>query len=129
MRPILAAIAILVPDYDAGIAFFVGGMGFDLIEDTPLGPAKRWVLVGPRDGRTRLLLARADGARQVAAVGDQAGGRVFGFLHTDDFARDQARLAAAGAVFEEDGRVEAYGTVAVFRDPFGNRWDLIEPTR
>ena len=128
MRQSLAAVALLVPDYDAGIAFFVGKLGFDLVEDTELAPSKRWVRVRPpgTDG-TALLLARAASPEQECAIGKQAGGRVFLFLHTDDFDRDHARFTAAGVHFVEPPRVEPYGKVAVFRDPFGNRWDLVEP--
>jgi catechol 2,3-dioxygenase-like lactoylglutathione lyase family enzyme len=128
MRRRLAAVAILVPDYDAAIAHYLGDLGFALIEDSDLGGGKRWVLVAPRpDAETRLLLARAATPEQAAAIGAQAGGRVFLFLETDDFAGDHARLTARGVVFEEAPRREAYGTVAVFRDAFGNRWDLIGP--
>ena len=122
----LTAVALVVPEYDAAIEFFCGVLGFHLIEDTDQG-ASRWVTVAPAGGGVRLVLARAEGARQVAAVGDQAGGRVWLFLQTDDFARDHARMLAAGVVFEEAPRHEVYGIVAVWRDPFGNRWDLIEP--
>ena len=101
-------------------------MGFDLVEDSPLSPGKRWVLVSPGEG-SNLLLAKASNDCQQAAIGDQAGGRVMMILHTDDFARDQARYEAHGAEFEEEPRHEPYGTVAVFRDIFGNRWDLIQP--
>jgi predicted enzyme related to lactoylglutathione lyase len=121
---------LLVPDYDAGIAFFVGALGFDLIEDSDLGGGKRWVVVGGNDAEKpggRLLLARAATDTQVAAIGNQTGGRVAFFAHTQDFAETQARLVAAGAMFHEEPRHEPYGTVAVFSDPFGNRWDLIEP--
>ena len=128
MRQALGAVTLLVPSYEAGIAFFCGTLGFDLIEDTPLTPQKRWVLVAPPGSReTRLLLARAATPKQESAIGAQAGGRVFLFLHTDDFARDHRRLREAGVAFLEEPRREPYGTVAVFRDPFGNRWDLIEP--
>jgi catechol 2,3-dioxygenase-like lactoylglutathione lyase family enzyme len=123
----LAAIALVVPDYDHAIAFYVAGLGFRLVEDSDQGH-KRWVTVEPPGGGTRLLLARAETPAQTAAIGNQAGGRVFLFLHTDDFARDQAALLAAGATFEEAPRAEVYGTVAVWRDPFGNRWDLIQPS-
>lgn len=115
------AITLVVPDYDPAIAFYIGALGFDLIADERLSPVKRWVLVAPPGGQTRLLLAKADGERQDAAIGNQTGGRVGFFLETDDFARDHARLLAAGVTFEEDPRVESYGTVAVWRDPFGNR--------
>lgn len=128
MRQSLAAVALLVPDYDAGIAFFVGKLGFDLVEDTELAPSKRWVRVRPpgTDG-TSLLLARAASPEQERAIGQQAGGRVFLFLHTDDFDRDHARYTTAGVHFVEPPRIEPYGKVAVFQDPFGNRWDLVEP--
>ena len=122
----LALLSILVPDYDAGIAFFVGQMGFSLIEDTDLGDGKRWVRVGPEGAQTAFLLARAVGADQTEAIGQQGGGRVWLFLQTDDFARDHAAMVANGVTFEESPRHEPYGQVAVFRDPFGNRWDLIQ---
>lgn len=120
----LGALALLVPDYDAAILFFVSVMGFRLTADIDQG-RKRWVTVEPPGGGAHLVLARADGPEQRAAVGKQAGGRVFLFLETDDFVRDHARMTAAGVLFEEAPRVEPYGTVAVWRDPFGNRWDLI----
>jgi catechol 2,3-dioxygenase-like lactoylglutathione lyase family enzyme len=122
----IAAIALVVPDYDSAIAFYVGRLGFRLTEDMDQG-AKRWVTVEPSGGGTRLVLARADGPVQATAIGNQAGGRVFLFLETDDFARDHAAMLAAGVTFEELPRHEPYGTVAVWRDPFGNRWDLIGP--
>ncbi|PJE29932.1 Catechol 2,3-dioxygenase [Pseudooceanicola antarcticus] len=125
----LHAVALLVPDYDAGLAFYVGKLGFELIEDTPLDAPKRWVLIAPPGGETRLLLARADGAVQQAAIGNQTGGRVGFFLETDDFDRDHAAMLAAGVTFEEEPRDEPYGRVAVWRDPFGNRWDLLEFSR
>ncbi len=124
----ISALTLLVPDYDAGIAFYVGALGFSLVENRALGPGKRWVLVAPPGAReTRLLLAKADGPRQIARIGDQTGGRVGFFLTTDDFARDHAAMLARGVTFRESPRVEAYGTVAVFEDPFGNAWDLIQP--
>lgn len=122
----LSAIALLVPDYDAGISFFVERLGFELIEDTDLGGEKRWVRVGHPGAQTDLLLARAVGPDQHAAIGHQGGGRVWLFLETDNFARDHAAFSAAGVAFEGTPRTEPYGTVAVFRDPFGNRWDLIQ---
>ena len=122
----LSLLSILVPDYDAGIAFFVGKMGFELLEDSDLGDDKRWVRVAPKGAQTGFLLARAVGEQQVAAVGNQGGGRVWLFLQTDDFARDFALMRDNGIHFEEDPRHEPYGTVTVFNDPFGNRWDLIE---
>ena len=126
MRQAITALALLVPDYDPAIRFFVDVLGFRLVEDLDQG-AKRWVTVEPAGGGVRLVLARAEGERQRAAIGDQAGGRVWLFLRTDDFARDHARLTAAGVVFEEAPRHEVYGIVAVWRDPWGNRWDLIQP--
>ncbi len=123
----IAALALIVPDYDMAIAFFVGKLGFRLVQDIDEG-RKRWITVEPPGGGVRLLLAQAIGPAQTQAVGNQAGGRVFLFLETDNFARDHAAMLAAGVVFEEEPRHEIYGTVAVWRDPFGNRWDLIEPT-
>lgn len=124
----LGAVSILVPTYEAGLDFFVGTLGFTLIEDTPLSDTKRWVLVAPTPtAPTRLLLAKADGERQRQAIGDQSGGRVFLFLETDDFARDYREFRSKGVTFLERPRTEPYGIVAVFRDAFGNRWDLIEP--
>lgn len=126
----LGAVTLLVSSYDEGLDFYVGTLGFDLIEDTQLSPDKRWVLVAPPGSReTRLLLAQAASDVQLAAVGKQAGGRVFLFLHTDDFRRDHARYAVAGVRFLEAPREECYGTVAVFEDPFGNQWDLLQPRR
>lgn len=122
----LSALTILVPDYDEGIAFFTGILGFTLIEDTDRGNGKRWVLVAPEpDAPTRLLLARAATPAQAEAIGNQAGGRVFLFLRVSDFDAEHARLSAAGVAFQEAPRHEPYGKVAVFRDPFGNLWDLL----
>lgn len=121
--------ALVVPDYDAALEFYVGRLGFTLVEDTDMGHGKRWVLVAPPGAReTHLLLARAVTEHQSARVGDQTGGRVFLFLHSDNFDRDHARMLAAGVAFEEAPRDEPYGRVAVFRDPFGNRWDLLQLT-
>ncbi len=125
----ISLITLVVPDHAAAIAFYCDALGFDLIEDTDLGGGTRWVRVAPAGAGTALLLARADGAAQEAAIGNQTGGRVGFFLETDDFARDHAAFIAGGAQFLEDPRQEPYGMVAVFRDPFGNRWDLIEPAR
>ncbi len=122
----LALTTLVVPDYDAGIAFCVDGLGLDLVEDSEMGAGKRWVVVGGKGGG-RLLLARAADEAQRAAIGNQTGGRVGFFAHTDDFTGTHARLVEAGANFHEQPRHESYGTVAVFSDPFGNRWDLIEP--
>ena len=123
----LAAVTYLVRDYDEAARWFVEVLGFDLVEDVALGEAKRWVLVELQGGTTRLLLSKADGAGQEAAIGKAAGGRVAFLLHTDDFARDHALMLAKGVRFREAPRHEAYGTVAVFEDLYGNGWDLIEP--
>ncbi|WP_421856227.1 VOC family protein [Oricola sp.] len=128
----IATVALVVPDYDAAIAFYRDSLGFSLLEDAPLGGGKRWVRVAPAiapAAGTALLLAKADGAAQQAAIGNQVGGRVGFFLETDDFARDHAAFTAAGVRFLEEPRHETYGTVAVFTDPFGNTWDLIEPSQ
>jgi catechol 2,3-dioxygenase-like lactoylglutathione lyase family enzyme len=121
----LALVTLLVPDYEAGLDFFVGRIGFGLIEDTDLGNGKRWVVIAAPGGGARLLLARADTPLQTAAIGNQAGGRVGFFLETDDFDRDHAAFTAAGVAFDAPPRSESYGRVAVFADPFANRWDLI----
>ena len=128
MKQHLSALSLLVRDYDEAIGFYVGKLGFRLIEDTRLSPTKRWVLIAPKGSReTRLLLAKADGPRQRARVGDQTGGRVFLFLRTDDFKRDYKAYRARGVHFVEKPRREKYGTVAVFEDLYGNLWDLIQP--
>ncbi len=119
--------ALLVRDYDEAIAFFTDALEFTLIEDADEGGGKRWVLVAPPGAETALLLARAATPEQLASVGNQGGGRVFLFLHTDDFDRDYARMWARGVRFTEEPRHEAYGTVAVFLDLYGNRWDLLQP--
>jgi len=122
---------VVVREYDEALAFYTGGLGFDLIEDTPLGEEKRWVLVAPPGSAagTRLLLARAATPEQAERIGNQTGGRVFLFLHTNDFWRDYRALQSRGVRFLEEPRQEAYGTVAVFEDLYGNRWDLLELVR
>ena len=127
MSQTIATVVLVVPDYEAGIAFYCGALGFTLLEDTDMGGGKRWVLVGPTGGGTRLLLAKAADEKQTAAIGNQTGGRVGFFLETDDFTRDHAAFTRAGVSFAESPRHEAYGSVAVFEDPFGNKWDLIQP--
>ncbi|HYC05390.1 MAG TPA: VOC family protein [Azospirillaceae bacterium] len=123
----VATVSLLVRDYDEAIAYYRDRLGFELLEDTDLGGGKRWVVVAPPGGKgAALLLARAADERQLARVGDQAGGRVFLFLRTDDFAADHARFEAAGVRFLEAPRHEAYGSVAVFEDLYGNRWDLLQ---
>jgi len=123
----IGALTFVVPDYDEAIAYFTETLGFSLVEDTPLTPGKRWVLVAPPGGGARLLLAQAADESQAARIGDQTGGRVFLFLHTDDFWRDYRLLLAKGVRFLETPRGESYGWVAVFEDRWGNRWDLLQP--
>ena len=121
----LGMTALVVPDYDEAIAFFRDALGFRLHQDTDLGAGKRWVVMSGLTG-AKLLLARAANDRQSEAIGNQTGGRVGWFLETDDFAADHGRMAAYGVDFTDEPREEPYGTVAVFTDPWGNRWDLIE---
>lgn len=124
----IAAMTLVVREYDEAIAWYTGKLGFDLLEDTAIGGDKRWVRIAPRGSTgTALLLAEAKGDAQEAAIGRQAGGRVSLFLHTDDFARDFATMQAAGVHFRESPRDEPYGKVVVFEDLYGNLWDLIEP--
>ncbi|MGV3490325.1 MAG: VOC family protein [Devosia sp.] len=123
----IATVTLVVGNYDEAIGFYRDQLGFDLVADTALGGGKRWVLVAPPGGGARLLLAEADGAAQAAHVGNQTGGRVGFFLESDDFARDFAKFSARGVKFLEPPRHEAYGSVAVFEDIYGNKWDLIQP--
>jgi catechol 2,3-dioxygenase-like lactoylglutathione lyase family enzyme len=127
----LDLITIIVDDYEQAIGFFTGALGFELAEDSPSltndGRPKRWVVVRPPGGQAGVLLARADGQRQAAAVGSQVAGRVGFFLHVDDFDAAFARMTAAGVEFVTVPRTEPYGQVAVFLDIAGNRWDLIGP--
>lgn len=130
MRQHIGYIALLVRDYDEAISYFTGQLGFGLVEDTDLGNGKRWVLVAPPGSReTCILLAKAVTVDQTQRIGAQAGGRVFLFLHTDDFWRDYEAYSLKGVLFREEPRVEPYGTVAVFDDLYGNRWDLLQLTR
>ena len=123
----LARVALLVREYDEAIAYFTGVLGFTLLEDEPRGASKRWVVVAPPGSReAAVLLARAATDEQRAAIGRQAGGRVFLFLHTDDFSRDYTGYRQRGVRFTEEPRDEEYGRVVVFEDLYGNRWDLIE---
>lgn len=123
----LALVSIVVDDYDTAISFYVDRLGFELRQDPRLEGGKRWVVVAPLGGESGLLLARAADERQRDAIGDQSGGRVFLFLETDDFARDHLAYVEHGVRFVEAPRHEPYGIVAVFEDPYGNSWDLIEP--
>jgi len=123
----LFLVTLVVDDYDRALDFYCGIMGFELVADTPLEATKRWVVVRPPGGDgAALLLARADGVAETAAIGNQTAGRVSFFLKTDDFAGDHARLSAKGVRFIEEPRHEPYGTVAVFEDCYGNLWDLIQ---
>lgn len=128
MRQHFGCVTLLVRAYDEAIAWYTGSLGFRLVEDTPLGGGKRWVRVAPPGSReTSLLLAEAASPEEAARIGDQAGGRVCLFLHTDDFHRDHRAMSAQGVAFREPPREEVYGTVAVFADLYGNLWDLIQP--
>lgn len=124
----LATVTLVVADYDEAIRFYVDRLGFALTADIALGGGRRWVTVAI-EGGAKLLLAQADGAEQTAHIGNQTGGRVAFFIETDDFSRDHARYLAAGVRFIEAPRHEPYGTVAVFEDLYGNRFDLIEPRK
>ncbi len=122
----IAHVAFLVRDYDEAITWFTEKLGFSLLEDTAMGPGKRWVLVAPPDpSGSSLLLAHAVTDEQARMVGNQCADRVFLFLRTDDFRRDYARMRAGGVRFLEEPREESYGTVAVFQDLYGNKWDLL----
>ena len=125
MPATLSRVALLVADYDQAIAWYCDKLGFTLLQDQPQGH-KRWVVVAPPGGGCALLLARAANPRQLAGVGDQCGGRVFLFLESEDFWRDYHAMQAKGVRFCETPRQEAYGTVAVFEDLYGNRWDLLQ---
>jgi catechol 2,3-dioxygenase-like lactoylglutathione lyase family enzyme len=130
----IAYMALVVREYDEAIAFFTQALRFELLEDTPQSPTKRWVRVAPRgtsdaQGGAQLLLARAATPEQERSVGNQTGGRVFMFLHTDDFDGDLAHMRTHGVRFTEEPRHEPYGRVVVFLDLYGNKWDLIEVSR
>ena len=130
MKQQIASIALVVPDYDLAIEYYTNVLGFELLEDTHLGPDKRWVRVQPAGGiGPSLILAQAANDKQIAAVGNQTGGRVFLFLHTDDIRRDYRAYQDRGVRFEDAPRIETYGLVAVFEDILGNRWDLIQPRK
>jgi lactoylglutathione lyase len=129
-RQHIGYIALLVKDYDEAKAWYCDKLGFQLIEDTPLQDGKRWVLIAPEGAKeTSLLLAAAATPDQVSRIGSQTGGRVFLFLHTEDFWASFHKMRARGVRFCEEPRIETYGTVAVFEDLYGNRWDLLQPAR
>jgi catechol 2,3-dioxygenase-like lactoylglutathione lyase family enzyme len=127
----IALTTVVVPDYDEAIAFYVGVLGFTLIQDTYVPEQnKRWVVVSPPGAtESRLLIAKAVGAEQSSRIGNQTGGRVMLFLYTDDFWRDYRLYRSRGVIFVREPKQEPYGTVAVFRDLHGNLWDLLEPTK
>ena len=128
MKQTLSLVALLVDDYDSAIAYYTVALGFGLLEDTDHGNGKRWVRIAPPgSSETGLLLARASDDAQRARIGDQTGGRVGFFLQTDDFWRDYRAMSAKGVEFLETPREEDYATVVVFRDRYGNRWDLLQP--
>ncbi len=128
MKRRIALTTLLVRDYDEAIAWYTRALGFTLLEDRAMGGGKRWVVVGPGGSDAAgLLLAQPGNDAQRARIGDQTGGRVDHFLYTDDFQRDHAAMRAQGVEFLETPRSEAYGTVAVFRDLYGTKWDLLEP--
>jgi catechol 2,3-dioxygenase-like lactoylglutathione lyase family enzyme len=124
----LSLVSVVVADYDEAEAFYVDKLGFEVVEDADMGSGKRWLVVRPPGAQTGVLLAKAASCEQASRIGDQAGGRVFLFLQTDDFERDHARMTAAGVRFVEAPRRESYGVVAVFEDLYGARWDLIQRT-
>lgn len=127
MKQHLGAVSLLVRDYDEAVAYYTKVLGFSLVEDTALGAGKRWVVIAPPgSSETRLLLAQAKNDAERATIGNQSGGRVFLFLHTDDFQRDYRTMSERGVRFIEQPRNESYGAVAVFEDLYGNRWDLLE---
>ncbi|HKQ36727.1 MAG TPA: VOC family protein [Verrucomicrobiae bacterium] len=129
MKQVLALVSLVVRDYDEAIKFFVGTLGFVLVEDSPVPEqGKRWVVVGPPGAaESRLLLARASTAEQQSRIGNQTGGRVFLFLQTDNFWRDYESYKARGVVFVRSPKEESFGTAAVFKDLYGNLWDLVQP--
>jgi len=127
MSRFINAVSLVVKDYDEAIDFYVNKLDFELIEDTPRSEVKRWVMVAPRGAKeTRLLLAKAANAEQEKSIGNQTGGRVFLFLQTDSFWHDYQRMKEKGIVFCETPREESYGTVVVFQDLYGNKWDLLQ---
>ncbi len=127
MTQSIASITLVVKDYDEAIQYYTQKLKFDLIEDTPLTDKKRWVLVSPpQSNGTCLLLAKADSPEQESHIGNQTGGRVFLFLHTDNFWHDYQEMKNQGVRFHEEPRQETYGTVVVFSDLYGNKWDLLE---
>lgn len=126
MAQAIGNVTLVVRDYDEAIQFFTQSLGFELRQDTDLGDDKRWVVVAPDSTSCGLLLAKAVNAEQEKAIGNQAGGRVLMFLHTDNFVRDYEKMLSRGVRFLETPRHESYGSVAVFADLYGNKWDLLQ---
>jgi catechol 2,3-dioxygenase-like lactoylglutathione lyase family enzyme len=127
MSQSIAMLALVVRDYDEAIAYFTNALRFTLLEDTPMGPEKRWVVVAPPESNgASLLLAKAATPEQQAHIGNQTGGRVFLFLHTTDFWNDYRHMQAHGVIFAEEPRDEPYGLVVVFFDLYGNKWDMVQ---
>jgi uncharacterized glyoxalase superfamily protein PhnB len=126
MATTLGMIAIVIEDYDAAIDHYVNDLGFTLIEDTELSPEKRWVVIAPSPSGAQILLAKASNEQQKAAIGNSTGGRVGFFLYTDNFSETYERYLAKGIEFTEKPRNESFGQVVVFKDKYGNKWDLIE---
>ncbi len=122
----IGMVTLVVRDYDEAIAWYTGVLGFSLVGDTALSPTKRWVVVAPEKDGAKILLAQANDDAQTASIGNQTGGRVALFLHTDDFTTDHAAMVKSGVHFLEEPRHEAYGSVAVFEDLYGNTWDLLQ---
>ena len=130
MAQFISAVTLLVDDYDRAIDFYVNALGFTLVEDTKLSDTKRWVLVAPSQAdaqSTSILIAKADTDAQIASIGQQTGGRVSFFLRTDQFDQDYSAMLEKGVRFLEEPRDEVYAKVVVFEDPFGNKWDLLQP--
>ena len=126
MATTLGMIAIVIPDYDEAVTHYVEDLGFSLVEDTELSPEKRWVVIAPSESGARILLAKASNSEQQAAIGNSTGGRVGFFLYTDDFATTYRQYLDHGIEFTETPRSESFGQVVVFKDKYGNKWDLIE---
>lgn len=122
----LTHVTLVVRDYDEAISYYTDKLNFDLIKDIDLGDGKRWVLVSPKNSQCQLVLGKAVGAEQEAAIGNQTGGRVFMFLHTTDFWTNYEQMQSKGVIFKEEPRAEPYGTVVVFEDLYGNLWDLLQ---
>jgi len=131
MHQYIGLVSVVVRDYEEALQFYVGTLGFTLVEDTPIPEQdKRWIVIAPQGStESKILIAWAVGSEQVSRIGNQTGGRVFLFLYTDNFERDYQSYKSRGIIFVREPKIEAYGTVAVFQDPSGNLWDLIQPNQ